>query len=189
MVKCAMMLVPHDGLAGAVNGFSKSAVPKLYLKRLIMSGMFDPDTFVNMIVDQPNSTSSTPCPADEFVAVVKEVKARQWKKKDDPSVAGMALDILWSVDDAAVRALLDREEVVVKQGVMLDLTEQGGLDMGKGKNVGLGRLREALSLNEPGQPFSFSMMAGRPAKIVVSHRPDNNDTSIVYAEVKAVAKL
>ncbi len=154
-----------------------------------MSGIFDPDSFMNMTVEESNSTSSTPCPPGEFIGIVKEIKARQWKKKDDPSVVGMALDILWSVDDANVKQLLERDEVVVKQGVMLDVTDAGGLDMGKGKNVGLGRLREALNLNEKGQPFSFPMMVGRPAKIVVSHRPDNNDTSIVYAEVKAVAKL
>ena len=150
--------------------------------------IFDPDQFANMTVMEANSTVSTPCPAGEYLAIVKEFKARQWKKKDDPSVVGMALDILWSVEDQAVKAELDREEVIIKQGIMLDLTIEGGLDMGKGKNIGLGRLREATSLNTPGQPFAFSMLPGRPAKIVVTHRPDPADTSIVYAEVKAVAK-
>ena len=66
------------------------------------------------------------------------------------------------------------------------LSDSGGLDMGKGRNVGLGRLREALNLNQPGQSFSFSMIPGRLAKVSVSHRIDGEN---IYAEVKAVARV
>lgn len=147
---------------------------------------FDPDLFLAQTVEQANDTKVVPCPAGEFMGIVKDFKARQWTSKKDPSVSGVALDITWSVDDQGVKTLLDRDEVTVKQGIMLDMTEQGGLDMGKGKNVGLGRLREALGLNVPGQPFSFPMLAGRIAKLTVSHRVDGED---VYAEVKMVAKV
>jgi hypothetical protein len=147
---------------------------------------FDPNTFLDMTTTDANSTKSTPVPVGEYVAFIEKVDARPWSKKDDPSKSGMALDLLWNIDDANVKALLEREKVTVKQGVMLDLTEAGGLDMGKGKNVSLGRLREAVGLNAPGQPFGFRMLEGRPAKIVVSHRIDGDN---IYAEVKAVAKL
>ena len=69
---------------------------------------------------------------------------------------------------------------------MLDLTDSGSMDMGKGRNVGLGRLREALNLNQPGQVFSFSMIPGRLAKVAVSHRIDGEN---IYAEVKSLARL
>lgn len=151
--------------------------------------MFDPNTFLEMSVTDANSTSATPVPAREYTAFIDEVKARPWQSKDDPSKAGMALDILWNIDDAAVKAELERDKVTVKQGIMLDLTETGGLDMGKGKNVGLGRLRDAVGLNQPGQPFSFRMLTGRAAKIAVSHRTDPKNPEVIYAEVKAVAKL
>ena len=147
---------------------------------------FDPDQFLAQTVEQANDTKVVPCPAGEFMGYVKDFKARQWTSKKDPSNSGVALDITWSVDDQGVKQLLDREEVTVKQGIMLDMTEQGGLDMGKGKNVGLGRLREALGLNVPGQAFSFPMLSGRVAKLTVSHRVDGED---VYAEVKMVAKV
>ena len=58
--------------------------------------------------------------------------------------------------------------------------------MGKGQNVGLGRLREAVGLNSPGQPFAFSMLTGRVAKVVVKHRIHEDK---IFAEVKAVAKM
>lgn len=147
---------------------------------------FSPEQFLELQINDANSTKSTPCPVGEFIAVIEEVKARNWAKKDDPSVSGMALDIIWSVDDAAVKAELDREKVLVKQGVMLDLTQAGGIDTGKGKNVSLGRLREATGLNEAGRPFSFSMLKGRVAKIKVKHRIDGDN---IYGEVEAVAKI
>lgn len=151
--------------------------------------MFDPNSFLEMTTTDANSTVMTPVPVGEYVAVVEDIKARPWKSRDDPSQGGMALDITWDIDDANVKALLERKKVTVKQGMMLDLTDEGGLDMGKGKNVSLGRLREALDLNQPGQPFGFSMMKGRVAKILVQHRADPNKPDTIYPEVKAVAKV
>jgi hypothetical protein len=75
--------------------------------------------------------------------------------------------------------------VKVPQDVMLDLTDSGQLDMAKGRNVRLGRLREALDLNAPGRPFSFAMIQGRMAKVKVGHRVDGED---IYAEVRANAR-
>jgi hypothetical protein len=148
---------------------------------------FDPNTFLEMTFDDANSTVAVPVPAGEYLAIVEKVEARPWQSKSDPSKSGMALDLTWNIDDANVKALLDREKVTVKQGLMLDMTEAGGLDMGKGKNVSLGRLRAAFDLNTPGQPFGFKMMEGRVARVVVSHRQDPQDAEKIYAEVKAVA--
>ena len=99
---------------------------------------------------------------------------------------GIALDVLWLVEDSAVKEYLGRDTVVCKQGIMLDLTAEGGLDMSKGKNVGLGRLREAVGKNNSGEAFSFAMLPGSAAKISVAHRVANDDT---FAEVKQVAML
>jgi len=54
----------------------------------------------------------------------------------------------------------------------------------KGKNIGLGRIREALGMNKPGEPFAFSMIAGRMAKVIVSHRPVGED---LFPEIKKIA--
>ena len=150
------------------------------------NGMFSPEQFLDMQTTEANDTKLIPVPVGEYVAVIDEVKARSWKKKDDPSVGGLALDIVWAIDDEGVKSLLGRDKVTVKQGIMLDLTESGGLDMGKGKNVNLGKLREATGLNVPGQPFAASMLGGRLAKIRVEHRVDGET---IYSDVKAVTKL
>lgn len=148
--------------------------------------MFDPNQFIDLQVTESNDTKLVPVPEGEYTAVVEEITSRTWTSKADPSKSGVTLELQWSIDDAGVKAFLGREKVTVKQGVMLDLTESGGLDMGKGKNVGLGRLREAFDLNKPGVPFSPSMFPGRMAKVSVKHRVVDD---AIYAEVKAVARL
>lgn len=148
--------------------------------------MFDPSQFLEQQTTEANDTKLVPVPVGEYAAIVEKVDARQWRKKDDPSVSGIALDIIWELDDEAVKALLGRDKVTAKQGIMLDLSETGGLDMGKGKNVSLGKLREATNLNEPGRPFAASMLVGRAAKIRIEHRIDGDN---IFADVKAVTKL
>ena len=148
--------------------------------------MFNPDQFLDMQIEGQNDTKVVPVPAGEYTAMIEEVKVRQWQAKADPSKSGLTLDVQWSIDDASVKELLGRDKVTVKQGIMLDLTDAGGLDMGKGRNIGLGRLREALDLNQPGRPFSFTMLTGRVARVSVSHRiADDN----IFAEVKQVARM
>lgn len=148
--------------------------------------MFDPNAFLDMQVTENNDTKTIPVPVGEFTAVASKVDCRQWQSKNDPSMSGLTLDITWDIDDAGVKEALGRDKVIVRQGIMLDLTESGGLDMGKGRNIDLGKLREGLNLNQPGQPFSFSMIPGRVAKVVVSHRIDGEN---IYAKVKGVARV
>jgi hypothetical protein len=146
---------------------------------------FNPDQFLDMQVSESNDTKVIPVPAGEWNAVIEGVKVRPWQAKNDSSNAGLALDLQWGISDPAVLEAVQRDKATVKQGIMLDLTEGGGLDMGKGKNVSLGRLREAIGLNEPGKPFSFSMLVGRMAKVNVTHRVVGED---IFADVKGVIK-
>lgn len=146
---------------------------------------FDPATFMNTTYEESNDTKVTPCPVGEYLAVASKVETKQWSTRDG-SKSGVKLEIVWDIDDSNVKQLLGRDKVTVRQQVMLDLNESGtGLDMGKGKNVGLGRVREATDLNAAGQPFAFAMIEGRLAKVSVSHRIDGED---IYDEVKKVAK-
>ena len=60
--------------------------------------------------------------------------------------------------------------------------------MGKGQNVGLGRLRESLNLNDPTKAFAFRQLEGQMAKIKVDHQPDKEDPEKVYDRVVGVTK-
>lgn len=148
--------------------------------------MFDPKQFLEQAVSGANDTKIVPVPVGEYTAIVDSVEARPWQSKNDSSKAGMALDLKWSIDDMKVREFLGRDTVTVKQGIMLDFTDAGQLDMGKGKNIGLGRVREAVGLNDASVPFAPSMLIGRIAKVKVEHRIDGEN---IFAEIKQVAKF
>lgn len=147
---------------------------------------FDPNTFLNTTVEGELDTRTIPCPVGEYNAISDKVDVKQWSSKDGSS-SGLKIVILWDVQDENVKQLVGRDKILVPQDIMLDLTEEGGLDMGKGKNIGLGRVREALDMNKPGEPFAISNMAGRLALVTVSHRPGQNPEDIFH-EVKRVAK-
>lgn len=148
--------------------------------------MFDATAFLDATIQGANSTKVIPVPVGEYMGIIEKIEPRQWQSKDGTKT-GITLDITWLIEDQAVKEYLKRETVTCRQGVMLDTTDAGGLDMSDGKNVGLGRLREAVGLNDPSQPFSFHNLPGRQAKVMVKHRTtDEGDT---FAEVKAVAKM
>lgn len=150
--------------------------------------MFDADSFLNSAVTGSNSTKVVPCPIGEFPAVIDKIAARQWQSKDGTKT-GVALDVTWAIEDDEAKSATGRDVVTARQGVMLDLAPDGSIDMAEGKNVGLGRLRAAVGLNDPSVEFSFNQLPGRMAKAKVSHRPDANDSEIVYAQVDAVTSL
>lgn len=61
-------------------------------------------------------------------------------------------------------------EFIVTDGVFIDLTAAGAVDNGKGKNNRQRIYREAVRMNQPGQPFSWQAMEGRPVKVEVVHK-------------------
>ena len=144
---------------------------------------FNPDTFMNAEVNESNATAYTPVPEGEFTASIKAVKPRVLT--DGRAV----FDVTWIVDDEAARNETGMAEPSVRQTLWLDITETGGLDFGKGKNVGLGRLREALGQNAPGKPWAPGMLVGGVAKVKVSHSIDKRDNVTINADVKAVLPL
>jgi hypothetical protein len=144
-----------------------------------MSSVFNPDTFMNTSTTDALSTTYTPVPEGEWTAVIKEIKPRVAKE-------AIILDILWAVDEPEVIQATGMKVPIVRQSIFLDMTESGGLDIGKGKNIGLGKLREALGQNQKGQAWAPGNMLGGVAKIRVAHRM-YEDT--VQADVKGVTAL
>lgn len=147
---------------------------------------FDPQAFLDSSVTEANDTKVIPVPQGEYLGVIEKVLPRPWQSKDGTQ-SGIAIDVIWLIEDQDVKSFLGRDEVKCKQGIMLDMLPSGALDMSKGKNIGLGRLREAVGMNVPGQAFSFQNLPGLAAKVLVKHRP-SPDTDDVFAEIKAVTK-
>lgn len=144
---------------------------------------FDPDSFMNSQITDANSTQYTPVPEGEFQAAIASVTPRT------TGTGKALLSIGWKVDDEEARNATGMAEPTVYQTIWLDISGSGGLDTSKGKNVGLGKLRDALGQNREGQPWSPGMLVGQVALIRVGHSIDKRDNVTVQAEVKAVAAL
>jgi len=149
---------------------------------------FDPGTFLDATITEAN-TKRSPIPAGtDVVAIIGEPKTRQWTGKADPTKSGIAVDVPLAIDLSAYPDLqksVGADRVILSDSIMLDLTDNGGIDNSPGKNGKLRRYREALGMNTAGQPFSFRMMQGRMIKVKIKHRTYEGE---IYDEVDSVAK-
>jgi hypothetical protein len=144
---------------------------------------FDPENFMNISTEEASDTQRIEVPEGEYPAAVVAIFPRTTN-------SGKALiSVQWKVDSEEARDATGQAEPMVFQTVWLDVKEDGNLDMGRGKNVGLGKLREALGQNAPGKPWSPGMLIGGVAKIKVAHSIDKRDNVTINADVKAVVKL
>lgn len=153
--------------------------------------MFNPEAFLQTTIDTELSTEALQVPPGEYDAVSSGISADSFKsfKIGKGERAGQffrRLDVEWNINDpdGKLKEYLGRDPKV-RQQIPLDIRPDGGLETGKGRNVALGQLREALGQNQSGRPWSFSSLGGQPAKITIAHRIDGDRT---YVDVKAVAK-
>lgn len=144
------------------------------------------EEFLQTTSDEALDDHIDPCPAGEYIAIAGKPKTADftYKKGEHEGETGYRMIVKWDIQDEEVKKTLGRGTVSVTQSVLLDVTPEGNLDMGKGKNIGLGQIRTALGQNKGGQPWSPSMIEGQPAKIKISAGVYNDKTT---ANVDAVA--
>lgn len=145
---------------------------------------FSPESFLDATITEPSATSFEPIPPGEYPAMIDEIKFSNGTSKDGNQWS--RLDIVWTIEDEALRERLGRKKLVSRQGIMLDFLDTGGLDMSKGRNINLGRLREAVDLNRAGEAFSFRMLQGRRAKVKIDA---DEYQGVIRDKVVAVARL
>lgn len=141
--------------------------------------MINADTFSNLVVTESMDTAVQQVPVGDRPGYIKAQKLRQQGEY-------WLLDLTWVVTDQESKDVTGREEPTVRQSIFIDFTAEGGLDSGKGKNVQLGKLREAVNQNQKGKPWSPGMLIGCTGMLNIQHRVDKNGDP--QAEVKGVAK-
>ena len=113
-----------------------------------------------------------PWPAGEWLAQITDIAVSdfEFKKGDRIGETGYRMIVKYEAQDAQVVEICERDKVSVSDSILLDVTPDGnGLDFGKGKNIGLGRLRTATGQNVPGQEWSPMMLKGQPVKVSIKH--------------------
>ncbi len=156
--------------------------------------MFDIDALTNAPVEGPLATTIPVCPIGEYNLLIDSLDSEGLKKwirtleGKDGKPSRLILEVPCIVLDENVKAQLGREKVTVRKSIWLDVGPDGRtLLTGEGKNVDLGRLREAVGQNaEAGWTFARLPGAG-PFRGIVTHRSGTNGD--VFAEVGRVAKL
>lgn len=151
--------------------------------------MFDPNTFMSDTITGATDTKYVPVPQGEYPAIIKSLSARQIPSRQDPSKQMTIVDIVYEIDDSTVKEATGLDAPTVRQSVFLELTERGKIDNSKGKNVPLGKVRDALGLNNPDKPFALTDLVGRAAVVTVEHTPNEKSPGDVYANVTKVGKL
>jgi len=154
---------------------------------------FDAGTFMNQTIDAQLDTQIKQCPEGEFRAMIDDFDEKAFrtftsqKNGNDYTVFSPP----FVIQDQAVQADLGRDKVVVfHKGMFIDVGVDGGLDFSKGKNVDLGKLREAVNQNVAGQPWSFNHLKGAgPVMVRVVHEADANDAEKKYARVTRVTRI
>lgn len=152
---------------------------------------FDPNVFMQSSTESALSTKSIPIPVGDYLAQIVELEPRnvQGARADNSDKWYQFLDMMLEIRlPPQVAQELGREVTKLKHSVSLDLTEQGNLDYGKGKNIGLGQTREAANQNIPGQPWNPSMLKGAMIMASIIQEPDKKDPEVIYNRVKKVGR-
>lgn len=136
---------------------------------------FNPELFLNTQATEANSTEFVLVPQGEYVGIIDAISADSFKSFDikrgenaGKKAYRLDLKILLNDESGQLKELLGRPASVTA-GIMLDIKPDGTLEFGKGRNVNLGRLREAVNQNASGRPWSFGSLAGQPVKVKVVH--------------------
>lgn len=147
---------------------------------------FDTDSFLSIAVPSGLSTRYTPIPVGEYPAVIHDVKLRRTNN------GSVILEVMWDLQAPDIQEKLNMKELRARQSIFLDFDASKnppGLDMSENKNVQLGRLLEAVGRREQGLP-SFNQLIGLgPCKVSVTHRPNQDDPTQVFAEIKTAVRM
>lgn len=139
---------------------------------------FDAESFLNVSVEGELETRIEPIPPGEYRAMIEKIEARQ---QGEYSI----MEVFWKIEDPELAAELGREKLTCRQSIFLDISEMGTIDLAKGKNVQLGRLRAAVDQNGP-EAWSPRDLMAQMAVVQVAQRKKDEE---VYDYVKSVAHI
>lgn len=158
---------------------------------------FDADSFMQDTVDAPMATTLQSVPDGEYQAVIGDFTSEAFKtieiadkKNPGQKIGRPVLEIPYIIQDAALAAKMEREQVVHRETYWLDLDANGKLATGPDKNVRLGQLRDALGQNVPGWSPSHLRNAG-PLLIAIKSKSakDPTDPEKKYTNITKYAKI
>lgn len=172
---------------------NRNSINRITDKDLITMSDFNPELLLDVTSDAAMSTKENLVPEGEYEGTIKGLKGRQ--TSSDKGTYNW-LDVTVEIDGnqrtatgQLISEIINRPSTQMRYSIGLDLTDTGTLDVGQGRNVALGRLREAVGLNQPGVPFKMRDLEGRRARFLVKHRFDKDDPSKEYVDIRSAKSL
>lgn len=152
--------------------------------------IFDPATFMPE-TSEAGSTSAPICEPGEYPGIVDKAEIRVITSGPNSKVPGRQIpliEVTYKLENPQFEKDFGRKPSV-RQTIWLDMNGTQ-LDMGKGKNISLNKLREALGQNRAGQKWNYKMLEGAgPVKVMVKNSPDRQSPDVMRAEVVTVGKM
>lgn len=148
---------------------------------------FDAQALLNATSTEANATRLDPAPVGTYTGQVAKVDVKSGVSQKTGEV-WCRLELYLESEDPKLDQI-GMKKKTFRADALLELDANGGVATGSGKNVSLGRMREACGLNQPGSPFSLGMFQGQMFKFDVSHEPDAKDPTMIYERVKGLRSM
>ena len=138
----------------------------------------DKEQFLNRPIEGPISSSFVAVPEGEYLSKVIENGVSAPEDKLGANGWSCWLDITWGiVDEEKLPGVIEetgKEKPTIRQRLFLDVLRDENdkvtaLDMGKGKNVPLGQVLEAVGLDGAKKRWTWKHLEGQIARIKVTH--------------------
>jgi hypothetical protein len=158
--------------------------------------MFSVAQFLQTSTTEANATEAILVPEndDGYIAVAKAPTEKSVRPYEAAGVhpngtpKQIIMDVVWEIEDAQLQEITKRQISTVKQGIFIELAETGAIATGEGVNDALGRVREVLGQNRPGEQWTPMMLGGQVGRIFVVHKFTKDGVPIANVkDVKAAA--
>jgi hypothetical protein len=145
--------------------------------------IFNAEVLLNAATEKSHATSIPPLPEQEFIFTVTKIDFKQ--PKDGVIIMELSAETTDPVAVAATGINPSRS----RWSTFVDLTESGLLDDTDGKNIGIGKIREAVGQNTAGVPWAPAALMGQQFRGKIVQKADAKDATVIRSEIGAVAKL
>ncbi len=163
---------------------------------------FDPEQFVQSLeTNEAGATEYMPIPAStdprcggqDYLGQCTKVEARQIHSDKNGGQDFLVLELTYELSHPTMNLaeITGRDKNFARHAIFLELKADGKtLDMGKGKNVPLNRIRDMYGQNVSGQHWSPLKLLNTMALCVVEHRPnEKNPEGAPFAQITQIKKV